>query len=290
MLSLLVLLNNIAQTYMQSLKKDLAMTGRESVLLIASISLIGLLGLPLLLIFDRFQLPTDPFFYALWFALTVLSVIQFLLFMNGLKQARFFAANAFSHLKFAVTITYAFLFLRESVTKFQWAGVFMALAGAMLLLRWEHSIKNGFAKNQGLFLIIFSLFISPLSLIFYKAAVTHTSSYNQFLTGRLLMDAIYYLIFWVAIFLFYYGKNPLPHMYSFMSSKLGITFMAGSALLNLADSWLIYKLSVVSLTLLGTMSIVASYIIARLKYNEQISRWSLLGGLLIIVAIAFFAV
>lgn len=288
MLSILTLLNKAAQTYLQSVKKDLTKTGFESIILIASISWIGILILFGLIISGQFSLPMDPFFYVFWLALALVTTIQFILFVSGLIKTNFFAANSVAQISFVITIVYAVLFLHEPITLIQGIATTIALVGAMLFIKWRRDKIATDSNNQGLLLILFSLFISPLGVIFYKAAVNHTSSYSQFLTGRLIMDALYYTLFMLVLFLVWYRKNPLPVISSYISSRAGLTFMIGSAALNLLDSWLIYKLSVINFTILGTITIVASYIIGRLKYKEKTSLRFAIGGILIMLGVILF--
>jgi drug/metabolite transporter (DMT)-like permease len=287
MFSIITLLNKIGQTYLQSLKKDLAKSGFESIVIVTSISWIGVIILFGLLVMGKFSMPTDPLFYVFWLGLLLVATIQFILFLSGLIKTGFFVANSVNYISFVVTIAYAVLFLHESITTTQGVAVVIALIGATLFFSWRRSAITK-SNNQGLFLILFSLFISPLSVIFYKAAISHTSSYTQFLTGRLVMDALYYTSFLFILFVMWYRQNPFPIIKTFVSSKTGLIFMIGSAALNLIDSWLIYKLSVINFTILGTVSIVASYVIGRVKYKEQVSWRFIIGGAFIIFGVIFF--
>lgn len=290
MLYILTLLNKAAQTYTRSLQKDLTKAGFDSVLVIASISWAGVLILLGLLVLGKFQLPSDPYFYLYWFILVFIVTIQFYFFSAGLVRTHFYSANSISHVSFVITIIYAVLILNESITSMQIFAIVIAIIGSLLLFEWHKEARQALKKNTGLLLIIFSLLISPFSIILLKTSVYHTDSYTQFLTGRLVLDAIYYSLFFAVLYAFWYRRNPAGSIVSFIKSKQGLGFMFGSALLNLIDSWLIYKLPVVTFTILGTISIVAGYAISRLKYKEPIYFKEIFGGVLIILSIIVFTI
>lgn len=290
MLYILTLLNKAAQTYTRSLQKDLAKTGFDSVLVITSISWAGVLILLGLVVLNKFQLPSDPYFYLYWFILVFIVTIQFYFFSAGLVRTQFYSANSISHTSFVITIIYAVIILNESITSMQIFAVVIAVIGSLLLFEWHKQAKQALKRNSGLFLIMFALLISPFSTILLKTAVYHTDSYAQFLTGRLVLDAIYYSLFLAVLYIFWYRRNPAGSIISFFKSRQGLTFMFGTALLNLVDSWLIYKLPVVTFTILGTIAIVAGYVISRLKYKEPIYFKEIFGGVLIILSIIVFVI
>ena len=197
------LINSIFGTYLESLKRDLSNNGFESILLIISITLIGS---PLIAIFllvtNQFQMPGDYYFYLSWFALALLTVIQFTLFIVGMTKTRFLAANAFSNLAFVTTILYAVMFLREPLSLLSTSAVLLGLIGAILFFDWQDFSTKDLKGNIGLLLILFSVVLSPLESILYKVATLHTDSYHQFLTGRVTMDFLYY-----SIFTLYFGSR-----------------------------------------------------------------------------------
>lgn len=290
MLSLLTLFSSTLKTYFQSLKKDLSLAGFDPTLLVASISWVSLILLLGLGLMGNFQLPTDPLFYFYWFFLTLIATSGYILFVKGISHAQFMAANSFSHLGFVMTAVYAYLILDEVLSLQKILAIILALIGALLFFEWRTVDKTAILQNRGLLLILFSVILGPLSLIFYKLAIAHTSSYYQFLTGRFVMDFVYGTMFFLLFFRFVIHKNPFKQSLKFVSSTPALVFMFGMALVNTLDSWLIYKLPVSWFALLGIIAIPAGYLISKVKYHEVIKTKHILGGVLIVIALFLFMI
>lgn len=283
----LTALNNIAETYLQSLKKDLAKNDFGSALLIASISWGGLTILGVVFFLGDFHMPSETAFYLYWFGVAFLTSIKFAFFVRGLKNTNFLAANALPNIAFVTTVIYAALFLHEPLSALQIAAILIAVIGALLFFNWKDFSKIT-ATNKGLLFIVFSLIITPFGSIFYKAATLQTSSYTQFLAGRLVMDFTYYTLFFLLVFVFWYRKNPMSQSVLFSSSFVGVAYIVGWTLTNLLDSWLIFLLPISLFTMLGTVSIPASYVIGKIKYKEQIKTKDIVGAALVVLAVLLF--
>jgi drug/metabolite transporter (DMT)-like permease len=288
MLSLLVLFNKTIQTYFQSLKKDLGRLGFDPTLLVVAISWANTPLIILMILFGKFNLPSDPYFYFFWFILTLLATSGYILFINGILRARFVAGNSLGELGFVMTALYSVVILHEHLTQTQVFAIILALLGALLFFEWKNMHKEEIFHNKGLLLILFSIVLHPLNLIFYKLAIAHTNSYFQFLSGRFLMDLVYDSIFFFIVVYYIRHMNVKNEVHKFFFSTIGVIFAIGTALANLLDSWLIYKLPVSTFALLGTISIPIGYIIAKVKYKETIGVRYLIGGVLIIVAVFIF--
>src|SRR6266404_5044735 len=161
MLSLIILVQNIIQTYTDSLRKDLANKGFEVILLIVSSVWFNGLFFLILAALGRFWLPTDPLFYLFWLGVAVLYTIQFMFFITGLKQALFLSANVFPNLSFLLTTVYAVALLHESVSRNQIITIAVALADSLLFFEWTSSNSESLRQNKGLFFVIFSAVLSP---------------------------------------------------------------------------------------------------------------------------------
>jgi len=291
MLPLVAVANSIINTYLDSLKRDLSNDGFETIILILSIALISSpVFLLVLLGLGKFHMPVDPTFYLLWFGLTLLTVVEFIMYIWGLTRTRFLAANTFQSLAFVMTTLYAVLILRESIVTLQIVAVAIGLLGAILFFDWKSLLnsRSGESNNSGLLMVLLSIFLLPFGSIMYKSAALHTSSYEEFLTGRLVMDFVYYSIFFGGLFIFWYKKNPFPKLASFVSSWTGGVFMIGSALVELVGSYLFFKLPVPLLTILGTISIPSGYFIGHIKYKEHINARYIFGAILIVIAVIVF--
>lgn len=288
MLSILAVINSIFKTYIQSLERDLAKSAFGPILLIALLSWAGLLLAGGLAVLGRFEMPGNLMFYIFWLALTFSTIITFTAFLLGMLNTTFFAANSFGNIGFAITAFFAWIFLTEEYAPIQIIAILVAAVGCLLFFENKVS-KSYFKENKGLLLISFSLLLSPLEYIFYKSATLQTSTYDEFLTGRLVMDAFFYTLFFILIATFWYKKNPFPQIHSVTFSYSGIVFIVGCTLTELLESWIIFKMPVGLFIVLGTISIPVGYFIGRIKYKESIKPRYVVGSLLIIFAIFLFA-
>lgn len=282
----LTILNDVFQTYLESLKKDLGEEGFKMILMLALLSWAGIFIILWLLLRGVFQMPSDPLFYASWFGLTLLTEISFTLLLIGLLNSTFFAANSIRNISFVVTAIYAAVFLGERYSVIQAGAVAVTAAGSLLF--FKKGPKSYFKDNKGLFLILFSLLLTPLEYILYKSATLRTGSYYQFLTGRLVMDLVFFTLFFTVISVFWYRKNPFPAMASFAFRPLGVAFIIGTTATELLESWLIFKIPISLFTVLGTLSIPTAYFIGKLKYKEPFNKRYALGAMLIVFGVVLF--
>ena len=283
----LTLLNEVFKTYFDSLKRDLGEEGFKMVLIIALNAWAGLFIIAWLLFTGNFQMPNDYLFYLLWIGLAILTEISFALLLLGMLNTTFFASNSLGNLSFAITAVYAAIFLGERYNWFQVVAIVFGVIGSFLFFKKTPSalyVKN----NKGVLLIFFSLLLTPLEYILYKAASEHVNSYHQFLTGRLAMDFLCYTLFFLTVTIFWYRKNPFPQVRTYLSSGKGIFYIAGHTATELLESWLIYKIPISLFTILGTLSIPVSYFIGKSKYKEVWDRRYVLGALLITVGVILF--
>lgn len=286
MLSLLNLFNTIVLTYTNSLKKDLAKQGFEIILLIVSIAWVDLIVLAGVYFSGWFKMPSDPLFYLFWSGVTFVYTIQFTFFIIGLKHSVFLAANALPSVGFVVTTLYAVIFLQERLSFLQIGAVVLAVVGSMLFFDWK---SRTHVNNKGLLIILFSLVLSPFINIMYKAASIHTDSFSQFLTGRLVMDFVYYSLIFFLMFAFWYRKNPWPNTIKFFQSGKGWVYMILLVLVSLLDSWLIFLMPISLFTMLRTISVPTGYMVGNMKYKERIEARFVFGGIFIVAGVILFA-
>lgn len=288
MFSVLVLINQVFKTYLQAVKKDLANKGVDNLILIASISWFSVLFLAGMFVLGYFVLPTDVMFYVFWLGVTFVATISFIFIVIGLQNGAFLSVNSITKVSFAVTAVYAVLFLGESLSLVQVSAIILAMLGCTLFFNLSSNLKETLSRNKGLFYVLFALFISPISLIFYKSATLYTESYSQFLTGRLLMDAIYYTLFLTIVYAFWHKSNPLQKITHYAIMPAGLLFMTGSAFSELLSSFLIYKLSASLFAVLGVISIPASYLIGKIRYKEKVETMQAIGSLLMVIGVFLF--
>ncbi len=288
--AILTLLNTVVLTYVQSLKKDLSKEGFEVTLLIASIAWFDVIFLIGIYALGWFNMPSDPAFYLFWSALTLLYTVQFTFFIIGLKHSIFLAANSLPNLGFVVTTLYAVIFLNEHLSTMQICAIGLALVGSLFFFDWKPETTENLKHNKGLLIIFFSLALTPLINILYKSATLHTDAFHQFLTGRLMMDFIFYSLIFIVLFLVWYKKNPWPQVVSFFHSRKGWTYMVSLSLVSMLDSWLIFLMPISLFTMLRTVSIPAGYVVGSIKYQEKIQARYVIGGIMIIAAVIFFTI
>jgi len=290
MFAIIRLANSVFQTYLQSLMKDLGKGVFESILIIALLSWVDLLVALGLWASGMFQMPSDLWFYVFWFLLTLSTEITFTAFLLGILSSTLMAANSFENAGFIMTPLFAVIFLHESYGWLQAAAIAVAFIGALLFFERDSTMKGFISANKGLLLIVFSLVLAPLEYIFYKSATLHTASYHQFLTGRLVMDAAFYTLFFVCVVIFWYRKNPFPLMKAKALSKPGILFLAGTTIAELVESWLVFKMPIGLFMMLGVISIPVGYFIGWARYGDTIKKKEIIGGILVAVAVAMFIV
>jgi len=239
----------------------------------------GALILLYLLASHQFQMPSDPTFYLLWFGLSLLTEISYTLVLAGMLNTTFFAATSLFNIEFVFTALFAAIFLGERENPIKIAAIIITACGALLFFKKGIS-KKIFSENKGFFLIILSLFFTPVEYVLYKAASLHVSSYHQFLTGRLTMDFTFYTLFFILITAFWYRRNPIPHIRSYMFSRTGVAYIGGHTVTELLESWLIYKIPISLFTILGTLSIPTAYFVGKAKYEESFNWRHILGSTL----------
>lgn len=289
MFVIITILNDIFKTYLESFKKDAGQEGFQMITIIAVSSWVGLLIACVMALLGQFKLPSDPLFYVLWLTLTLLTVISFTLFLSGMMKSTFFVANSFTNASFIITAVYAAFFLGERCNTFQIAAV--AVAGIGTLFFFEGGISKKVVKeNKGLFLILFSFLFTPFEYIIYKSATLHTHSYNEFLTGRLIVDFIGFNFFFVIVSVFWYRSAPFRRARKLLSSSAGMRFVLGSSLAELLESFLIFKIPISLFTILGTLSIPTAYFVGAKKYHEPYQWRYIIGAVLVAVGIILFVI
>lgn len=288
MLSILATLYHIIQTYFQSLKRDLANSGHSKLTIICLVNFVGHpVILVALLLLNKIELPSSPWFYLSWLGVVVIALIQNSFLILGLIKTNFFGANSLASLSFVTTSLYAVLFLGETLNFHQVIALSMAFVGVMLLVTPKQH-KKKLVWDWGLLFILFSLLIKPFGTIFYKFSALQTATYSELLTGRLVMDLIYYGIIYSLIFSLYFKKSPYLESKKMLRDSVGLKYVIGYNLLTLFNSWLIFKLPVTTLIVLSTISVPVSYFISKKKYIEKSHPKVVLATLLIVVSMVGF--
>lgn len=290
MLILLGALYNLSLPYWDTLKIRLAKSRISSLTIIDAPNLVGHpIGIIILLALGLFTLPTDPTFYLSWFGMIVLSSFSLVLQIWGLLKTKFLGEEIIWKLGFLMSSLAAILLLGEQVTEMQ--AIAMGIATlAILFFAWPKQItKTSFTLDKGVLFVVLALFIDAFSTILYKNAALHASTYEAFLTGRFVGDLVGWTIVWVVGLVFVSKLNPLKELRRCIQSPGGKWMIVGVAATNIIDSFLIYKLPVVTFAILGTLIIPSAFLFSRFKYGETMTRHMWIGtGLGIMATLLFF--
>ncbi len=287
MLVFVTILNNIFKTYLEALKRDLGKEGFKMILMLAVLSWMGIFLIVALVSLGEFQMPIDPLFYIYWLSLVFLTEISFTLFLLGMLDTTFFIASSLGNISFAITAVYAGFLLNETYATIQVEAIIIALVGSSLFFK-KDDFKKLFIGNKGIFLILFSLLITPLEYVLYKSATLHSGSYHQFLTGRLTMDLVFFTLFFAITSFLFSKQNSISKISSFVSSRNALPFLVGMTCAELLESWLIFRIPISLFSILGTLSIPAAYFIGKKKYKESRDWYHILGATLIVLGVVLF--
>lgn len=283
-------LYNFALPYWDTLNKKLSERGISSLTILHAPNLIGHpILIALLVSLGLFILPKDPVFYLSWLGLVVLSAFSLTLHLWGLVRTKFFGVQMLTKLGFLLNTIAAIFLLNEHVTLLQTLALGIATI-AIVIFAWPNrtASQRAIVWDFGILFIILSQAIEAFSIILYKLAALHTGTYWTFLSGRLSADLIAWSCVWIVGLVFINKVNPAKELERFFSMPDGRQVATGSVLSNLVDSFLIYELPVVTLSILGTLTIPSAYFWSRVKYDEKISPRMWIGTSLGIAAILLF--
>lgn len=288
MLILLTVINNLLAPYWDTYKKYLSKQGFASLTVICSPNLIEhSIGIIVLLSLGLFVLPTDIHFYLYWFLMVIISAVELTLNIWGLVKSSFFGVRVVGSLSFVVSSISAVFFIGEHLSLLQYLSIVVAIFG-VVLFTWPKNQSLHFKNiDKGIVFVFFSVILSGVSLIPYKMATFYTPNYTTFLTGRIVGDLIAWNLVWI-ISLLWIKRSPLVELKRLMRTKEALILIVGASSANLLGSWLIYKMPVTELSILGTLGIITSYFIDRNKYNNHLTTRMWIGTSCIIFSIWIF--
>lgn len=288
MLLFLAVINNLLAPYWDTYKKYLSKQGFASLTVISSPNLIEhSIGIIVLLSLGLFVLPTDPHFYFYWFLMVIISAVELTLNIWGLVKSSFFGVRVIGSLSFVVSSISAVFFIGEHLGYAQYLAIGIAMLGVMLFT-WPKNQSLSFKNiDRGIIFVFISVILSGISLIPYKMATFYTPSYTTFLTGRIVGDLIAWNTVWL-VSLLWIRRSPLMELKRLVNTREALFLIAGASGANLLSSWLIYKMPVTELSILGILGIITSYFIDSYKYKNHLTKRMWLGTICIILSIAVF--
>jgi len=274
--------------YWDTYKRYLSKKGFASLTIICSPNIVEhSVGITVLLTLGFFVLPSDPLFYFYWFLMVAISAAELTLNMWGLVKSSFFGVRVVGSLSFIVSSLAAVLFIGEYVSFLQYLAIGLTLVGVILFM-WPKG-KSLTLKNldTGIVFVVISVILSGLSLVPYKLATLHTPDYTTFLTGRIVGDLIAWNAIWL-VSLLWIKRSPIRELKNLLSTKESFMLIAGASGSNLLTSWLIYKMPVTDLSILGTLGIITSYFLGSYTYKEKLTKRMWFGAVFIVVSITIF--
>ncbi len=288
MLIFLAVINNLLAPYWDTYKKYLSKRGFASLTVISSPNLIEhSIGIIVLLSLGLFVLPTDPHFYFYWFLMVIISAVELTLNIWGLVKSSFFGVRVIGSLSFVVSSISAVFFIGEHLSYVQYLAILTAVLG-VALFTWPKNQSFSFKNiDKGIVFVFVSVILSGISLIPYKMATFYTPNYTTFLTGRIVGDLIAWNLVWM-ISLLWIKRSPLIELKRLIHTKEALFLIAGASGANLLSSWLIYKMPVTELSILGVLGIVTSYFIDSYKYNNRLTMRMWTGTVCVVFSIAIF--
>ncbi len=288
MLLFLAALNNLLSPYWDTYKKYLSKKGFASLTVICSPNLVEhSIGMIVLISLGLFVLRSDMHFYFYWFVMISIAAVELTLNIWGLVKSSFFGVRVVGSLSFVVSSIAAVFFIGEHLSHLQYLAIGIAIVG-VALFTWPKNQNLSFKNlDRGIVFVFISVILSGISLIPYKMATFYTPDYTTFLTGRIVGDLIGWNLVWV-ISLLWIKRSPLIELKRLMSTKEALILIIGASGANLLGSWLIYKMPVTELSILGTLGIITSYFIDSYKYKDRLTGRMWAGTVCIIFSIAVF--
>ena len=284
----LAVLNNLLAPYWDTYKKYLSKKGFASLTVISSPNLIEhSVGIIVLLSLGLFVLPIDPRFYFYWFLMVIISAVELTLNIWGLVKSSFFGVRVIGSLSFVVSSISAVFFIGEHLGYMQYLAILIAVIG-VALFTWPKNQSVSFENvDKGILFVFISVILSGVSLIPYKMATFYTPSYTTFLTGRIVGDLIAWNLVWL-ISLFWMKRSPLSELKRLVYTKEALILIVGASGANLLGSWLVYKMPVTELSILGTLGIITAYFINSYKYKSRLTMRMWAGTICILFSIGTF--
>ncbi len=215
-------------------------------------------------------------------AVTVLGgLIGPLLLFEGLKLTSATNAVLVGRSESVITFIAGAWLLRESVTRYQWVGGVLILAGSVLTVVVESSSVLTL-PGAGDVLVLGSAAAWSLGTVIYRAVLRDAPT-RVIVLYRNLVGATLCLIFGVLFF----GKGHLPLVFSANRLPLVIAYAVG--IMTLSQLFWYKGLALVSITRASVFTLAApvtGVVFASLLLGESISLGHILGGVFILVGMA----
>jgi len=287
MLIFLTIVQKIVNPYWNTFRKHISKRGISSITVTYVPTPIGhSIGIIILLLLGIFTLPQKSEFYLFWFIMISIASIVNVWKIWGLLRTKFFAVETIGSLGFVSTAGFAFLILGEKVSFLQTLAICIAVVG-VIIFSWPRKTDGKFTIDRGILYLILSVILSGLAAVFYKLATSFVPDYPSFLSGRFVGDLMGWTTVWL-IGMFIIKRNPIRDLLDCLHGREGLFLTIGVTISTLLESWLIFKLPVSTIAMIGILAFPSSYLISRFKYEEKISFQMWAGTILIIYSVVLF--
>ena len=284
-LKLLVILNSISDIWLHSVKKDLTNAGVHPIFT-AIIPLICFHPFILagLYFSGYWSLPTNIEFYLYFCSMCSLYLFGSYLLLNGLTKTNFASANAILSTNVVFQTILAVLILNEKVSS---TGMLCFVVISLLLAKINFLDKFKFKADRGTLLVTAAVLAFAFTTIFFKKSSTLTSSFNQFLTGRTLVDFMFYST--SQLLLPMLSKKKISENYRyFFQTNLSSLYLLVFNLVATISTVLYFYLNVTTIVVLATIAYPVSFFIGMKKYQEKYEPVVIIENLIIVLAVIVF--
>jgi drug/metabolite transporter (DMT)-like permease len=289
MLTFITIISKGSGPYWNTIRKQLATEKIAPLTITHAPNLIGHpIGILLLISLGMFVLPTDPMFFLFWFGTIAISAIVNIFIILGLLKTKFFTTQIIGSLGFVSSAIFASLFLGEQLTTIKIFCLFLAILG-VVFFSWPKKAGKLFAFDQGVIFTLLAVFLGGLASVLHKSATFHVSNPSAFFTGRFVGDLIGWTLVWL-VSMWIIKRNPVTDLTNLVHKQHGKIFIIGVVASTFIDSWLIYKLPISTIAIIGTIAFPVSYFLSSFKYKEHITFLMWLGTISIISSIVLFLI
>lgn len=287
MLTFLTIISKGSGPYWNMIRKQLAEEKIAPLTITHAPNLIGHpIGILLLIFLGMFVLPTDPMFFLFWFGMITISSVVSIFIILGLLKTKFYTTQIIGSLGFVSSAVFASLFLGEQLTSIKIFCLLLAVLG-VIFFSWPKTTDKFFAFDQGIIFTVLAVILGGLASVLHKFSTFHVSSPSALFTGRFIGDLIGWTLVWL-VSMWIIKRNPVNDLSNLIRKQHGKIFIVGVIVSTFIDSWLVYKLPISTIAMVGTITFPVSYFLSSFKYKERITPLMWLGTICIIVSIILF--
>ncbi len=282
-------LTTIILPYWDTIRKHLAEKGISPLTILHGPNLAGhFVGILALILFDKFQLPSNSTFYILWFGVTLTAAIGFSLSIKAFTISKFFEVQILNRLDFIISILLLVIFLHEPMTWLRAVGAILAFAGVICIMWPQKSQHQRIKWDIGLVYATFAATIIGFSFVLFKKATLIVPDFWAFISGRFVADLVFWTLIWLSYTLKFHKVNPIIDLTNMFRERQGKILLGILPPVLFIQSFIIYSLQGSQISIMVPLSIPAAFLFSHFKYKEDQSKQIWLGVGMIFVAILLY--